>query len=125
MSKNKQKGTAFEVQVADYLSHVLGDDRIERRTLGGANDRGDIAGCSIRGGRVVIECKNCKRAELAQWMDEAEVERGNDDAEFAFVVHKRKGCGAANMGRTYATTDLETLAALMAGRRGLLNEVCA
>lgn len=125
MSKSKQKGTAFEVQVADYLSCVLGDDRIERRTLGGANDRGDIAGCSIRGGRVVIECKNCKRSELAKWMDEAEMERGNDGAEFAFVVHKRKGCGAANMGRTYATTDLETLAALMVGRRDLLCEVSA
>lgn len=122
MSKQKQKGSAFEAQVVEYLRTVLGDDRIERRTTGGVNDRGDISGIRINGQRVVIECKNHRSMELSQWLDEAEVERGNDDAQFAFVVHKRKGRGAKNMGETYATCSLETLAALIAGSRDMLED---
>ena len=120
MSKQKTKGSAFEKLVADFLARALGDDRIERRTVQGANDRGDIAGFRIHGKRAVIECKNCVRLELAKWMDEAETERCNDDADFAFVVFKRKGCGEKSIGRTYVLTDLETLAALSAGSRDLL-----
>lgn len=120
MSKQKQKGSSFEQQVVDYLSTVLDDDRIERRTTSGKNDRGDISGIRIHGERVVIECKNHAKMELSQWLDEAEVERGNDDAGFAFVVHKRKGRGDKRMGETYATCTLETLAALIAGNREVL-----
>ena len=121
MSKERRKGSAFEQQTVDYLARVLEDRRIERRTMGGTNDRGDVSGVFIRGRRAVIECKNCKRMELAQWLDEAEEERGNDDAEFAIVVHKRRGCGEKSFGGNYATMSLETLAAIMAGGRGLLN----
>ena len=120
MSKQKQKGSRFEQQAADYLSRVLGDDRIERRALNGTNDRGDIAGVTIRGKRTVIECKNARRMELAAWIDEAEAERANDDAEFAVVVHKRRGCGEKSFGGNYATMSLETLASIIAGARCLL-----
>jgi len=120
MSKQRKKGTQFEADVVDYMAEKLGDARIERRVMGGVNDRGDIAGVELRCKPVVIECKNHARMELSQWLDEAEVERANDDAEFAFVVHKRRGCGKANMGRNYVTCDLETLCAVIAGGRGLL-----
>ena len=120
MSKSKQKGSAFEKQVADYLVRVLGDSRIERRVTCGAKDRGDIAGVMLRGRRCVIECKNRRDTRLAEWVDEAEAERANDDAEFAFVVHKRRGCGEASMGDTYVTCTLENLAAVIAGARALL-----
>ena len=121
MSKERRKGSAFEQQTVDYLARVLEDRRIERRTMGGTNDRGDVSGVFIRGRRAVIECKNCKRMELAQWLDEAEEERVNDDAEFAIVVHKRRGCGEKSFGGNYATMSLETLAAIIAGARGLLD----
>lgn len=121
MSKERRKGSAFEQQTVDYLARVLEDRRIERRTMGGTNDRGDVSGVFIRGRRAVIECKNCKRMELAQWLDEAEEERANDDAEFAIVVHKRRGCGEKSFGGNYATMSLETLAAIIAGARGLLD----
>ena len=120
MSRQRDKGSKFEQQVVDYMRRVLGDHRIERRVMGGANDRGDVSGVSLRCKPVVIECKNHARMELSQWLEEAEAERGNADAEFAFVVHKRRGCGEANMGRTYVTCDLETLCAVIAGARGLL-----
>ena len=121
MSKEGRKGASFEQLVADYLAAALDDDRIERRVKHGTQDRGDIAGLRIRGKRAVVECKNHQRMELSAWLDEAERERGNDDAEFAIVVHKRKGCGVAKAGRNYVTMELETLAAIIAGGRELIN----
>ena len=121
MSKEGRKGASFEQLVADYLAAALQDDRIERRVKHGTNDRGDIAGLRIRGKRAVVECKNHQRMELAAWLDEAERERGNDDAEFGIVVHKRRGCGKAKFGQNYATMTLETLAAIIAGGKELIN----
>ena len=117
MSKQKAKGTSFEKLVVDYMSEKLDDDRIERRVCFGAKDRGDVAGVYLRGKLVVIECKNHARMELSAWLEEAEVERGNADADFAFVVHKRRGCGEKSMGGTYVTCTLETLCAVIAGSR--------
>ena len=121
MSKEMQKGASFEQDTADYLSHVLGRS-IERRVKHGSNDRGDIAGLYIRGQRAVVECKCCKKMELAQWVDEAEEERANDDADFGIVIHKRKGCGKKKFGNNYVTMKLETLAAIIAGSKDFLNE---
>lgn len=121
MSMQAQKGATFEQDTADYLAAALGDDRIERRVKHGTNDRGDIAGLRIHGKRVVVECKNHKRMELAEWVDEAETERGNDDAEYGIVVHKRRGCGKAKFGGNYVTMTLETFAAIAAGGRDLIN----
>lgn len=121
MSMQAQKGATFEQDTADYLAAALGDDRIERRVKHGTNDRGDIAGLRIHGKRVVVECKNHKRMELAEWVDEAETERGNDDAEYGIVIHKRRGCGKAKFGGNYVTMTLETFAAIAAGGRDLIN----
>lgn len=120
MSREMQKGSEFEQDVSDYLSAVLGDDRIERRAKNGKNDRGDITGLMVRGSRCVVECKNCKRTELADWVEQAEVERGNDDAEYGVVVHKRRGYGRKRLGGSYVTMTLETFAAIVAGGHGNL-----
>ena len=120
MSREMQKGASFEEDTAKWFASVLNDERIERRVKHGSNDRGDISGLYIRGKRAVVECKNCKRMQLSAWVDEAETERGNDDAEFGIVVHKRKGYGKKKFGGNYATMTLETLAAIIAGERRLL-----
>lgn len=120
VSKQRQKGTLFESQVVEYMRNRLQDERIERRACSGINDRGDISGVMLRGKRVVLECKNRREMKLAQWLDEAETERGNDDAEFGFVVHKRKGCGEKSMGETYVTCTLDTLCAIIAGNHSNL-----
>ena len=122
MSRESKKGAEFEQQVADYLAAVLGDRRIERRVKNGRNDRGDISGVFIRKLPAVIECKNHKRMDLPTWLEEVEIERGNDDAEFAIVVHKRKGCGEKKFGENYTTMTLETLAAIIAGAHDCLEE---
>lgn len=89
MSASKQKGTAAETAIVNFL-RTSGFLQAERRTLGGAHDRGDIAG--IPG--VVIEVKNCARQELGGWIAEAELERDNDGASLGVVWHKRRGKGS-------------------------------
>lgn len=113
-----QKGTGFESGVTDYMAAGLGDDRIERRAKTGAKDRGDIAGVRFRGQRVVVECKNCKRMELSEWLKEAEKEAGNDDAGFWAVVHKRKRYG--DYGEQYVTMPLKVYVAMLALDPGVL-----
>ena len=95
MSRSKAKGTHWETQIINYLNNAGFD--AERRALSGALDRGDISG--VRG--VVIEAKNCKGMTLAAWVDEAEVERINDDVPYGVVWHHRKG--KASPGDGYVT----------------------
>lgn len=112
----KQAGTRFESDVVNYLVLKLGDDRIERRAKTGAKDRGDIAGVRTPlGERVVVECKDVARMDLSGWVNEADTERGNDDAAVGVVVHKRRGYGPAAMGGTYVTMTLDDLTALLVG----------
>ena len=117
----KDAGTRFETLVVGYLRSALGDDRIERRRLAGAHDRGDVAGLRIHGRRVVVECKDHGgRVEVAEWLREAEAERGNDDADFGVVVAKRRG--VADPSQQIVMMTLGTLAAIAAGGRDLLEE---
>jgi hypothetical protein len=110
----KAAGTRFESLVAEFLSFRLADDRIERRARSGAKDRGDIGGVrTIRGQRVVIECKDTARDNLPAWIREAEIERGNDDAAIGVVAHKKNGTG--NPADQYVSMTLETFARLLEG----------
>jgi hypothetical protein len=106
----KQAGATFERQVANYLATTLDDDRIDRRVKMWANDRGDIAALrTIRGGRVVVECKNYGgQFKVGPWLDEAEVERGNDDAEIGCVVAKRRGTTKPGEQVVFLTLDAFT-----------------
>ena len=87
----KEAGAWFEGLIAKYLAERLNDDRIERRRLQGANDRGDIASLRVHGQRVVVECKEYGgRYEIGPWLTEAERERINDQALAGVVVAKRR-----------------------------------
>lgn len=110
----KKAGTTFERQVADYLAQHV-DDRIDRRAKTGSKDRGDIAGVRIWGQRLVLECKNTTRLNLADWMNQAETERGNDDALAGLIIHKRHGNNQP--GDQWVTTTLRELTALLNGYR--------
>lgn len=118
----KSAGSRFERAVADYLAHVLDDDRIDRRVKNGSNDRGDITGVRLHGSRVVIECKNESSQRIPAYLREAEVERGNDDALAGIVVTKRRGVGMTpdSMGEQLVCMTLETLAVLIAGDREII-----
>lgn len=100
MSRNRRSaktaGSRFERTVADYLAAALDDDRIDRRVKTGNKDRGDIGGLRIHGQRLVVETKDYGGKYLvSEWLREAEVERGNDDALAAVVIAKRRGVSAA------------------------------
>lgn len=110
MSKQKRKGSLFEVQILNYLT----DNGVMafRNPPSGSNDKGDITVFS-RLGKIVLECKNHRKMELAEWVDEGEREKGNAEAELFAVAHKRKGCGDAKMGRTYVTMPLDEFVELV------------
>ena len=110
----RDAGTRFETAVALALATHI-DDRIERRSKAGANDRGDVAGLRVHSQRVVVECKDTNRLELGVWAAEAETERVNDGALAGVVVHKRRG--KADPLDAYVTTTLRDLIALLAGER--------
>jgi hypothetical protein len=106
----------MESRTVDYLRWALDDDRIERRHLTGAKDRGDIAGVRYRGHRIVIECKNTAKPNVTQHLREAETERGNDDALIGVVVQKRPGVGIDShdgQARQLVMMTLESFALLL------------
>lgn len=108
----KNAGTRMERETAQYLATMLADDRIERRAKTGAKDRGDISGVRTpTGDRVVIECKNTTRHDLAGWAKEAAIEAANDDAYVWAVVHKRHGVG--DPAQQWVTMTLEQFARLL------------
>lgn len=108
----KQAGSRFEREIADHLASKL-DDRIDRRVKTGAKDRGDVGGVRVHGQRVVIECKNTARINLAGWISEAHTQAGNDDALAGVIVHKRHGKG--DPGKQWVTMTLDDLIALLSG----------
>jgi hypothetical protein len=82
---SKQRGTAAESAVVNYLRRFT--PHVERRALSGAYDRGDIAGIPS----VVIEVKAHAKYAFPEWVDEAERERINDNAQIGVVWAKRRG----------------------------------
>jgi len=110
----KQAGARAETDVAKYLRDTQDDDRIERRARNGSKDRGDISGVRTQhGSRVVIEVKDCAKVDLAGWVAEAEIERGNDDAAVGVVWHKRRG--KSDPGDWYVTMTGDTFTRLLGG----------
>lgn len=116
MSRQKQKGTAFESAIVEYLQNQLCDDTIERRALNGTADRGDISGVTFCGYRMVLECKNENRMRLAEYMREAETEAANDNAHYYAVIHKKRGVGISTsqtIGQQYVTMPLHIFASII------------
>jgi hypothetical protein len=115
----KKAGSSFERSTADYLASVV-DDRIDRRVKAGNKDRGDIGGVRIHGQRIVLECKNTAKTSLGPWANEAEIERGNDDALAGVVIHKRHGKGRPE--DQWVTLTLADFAAILTGNRDHINQ---
>ncbi len=120
MSRSKAKGTAFESAVVRWLSSALGAEpgAIHRETLHGSHDEGDVGGIYAHGRKVVVECKSYTgRDRMAQWLNEAEAERGNADALVGVVVSKRRGIGESRMGEQLVSLTLRDFVAIVTGQR--------
>jgi hypothetical protein len=119
----KQAGAKFERVIADALALWV-DDRIDRRVKNGRFDRGDIGGLrtnpvghAVYGiQKLVVEVKDYGgRLEVGPWLNEAEIERGNDDALAGMVIAKRRGHGDP-LDQTVLMT-VRDLVALLTGER--------
>lgn len=97
----KAKGSAFERAVAAYMrDHGL--PYMDRRFgAGQQKDKGDLVGDP----EFVYECKAHKAFAIAQWLKEAEAERGHANALYGVVVAKRP---RAPIGQSVVMMTLET-----------------
>lgn len=111
----KAAGARFERSIADHLAREV-DDRIDRKVKTGAADRGDIGGLRHMGQRIVIECKDYGgRLQVGPWLNEAEIERGNDDAGVGLVIAKRRG--TTHPGDQIVLMTVTDLISLITGQR--------
>lgn len=85
MNRAKARGTAAESRLVNYL-HEQGFTWVERRTLSGANDKGDIAGLP-----VAIEVKDHAKLNVPGWVQEAEDEGRNANALAGVAWYKKRG----------------------------------
>lgn len=106
-SPQKRKGSAFELDIVQYLKEH-GFPYAERAYGGGRpDDRGDING--IVG--WTIEAKNRKEMDLAGWCSEAAGEATNAHSRFWAVIAKRRNRSIAD---AYVVISLAQFAALLA-----------
>lgn len=87
----KKAGTAFETELAGYLTENLGMS-VRRLPKSGAKDLGDLTGVTLRGRDVVIEAKNPGAEStwaVSGWWAETEAETVNAAAEVGILVIRR------------------------------------
>jgi Holliday junction resolvase len=91
MNRSRDKGTAWESSIVNYLQQH-GWPNAERRARRGNHDAGDVAGVA----GVCIEAKAEKRIALAEYVTETETERVNANAALgvAWIKRPRKGSPA-------------------------------
>ena len=107
MSRSKQKGTMAETAVAEYLRQFW--PLVERRTLGGQFDKGDIAGVP----NTVIEVKNQRSYKISEWLKETAIETINAEAALGVLVIKPNGVGVSRVEDWWAVVPLSTIVKLI------------
>lgn len=113
MSRERQKGSRWEVAIRDYLQAE--GIEVHRQPAHGINDKGDLH----VGTDIVIEAKAQARHSLAEWIEEAQVEAHNAGRELGVVWFHRRGKAKPKDG--YVLVDGSTFVYLireagMAGR---------
>lgn len=112
----KDAGQKFERLIADHLRVALDNEFIDIRPKNGRNDRGDVGGVRHYQQSIVIEAKDYGGViHAGPWVEEASVERGNDDGLAGVVVIKRRG--TAKPGEQFALMTVDDFTALLTGER--------
>lgn len=111
-SANKRKGTLFETELENYLNEAGVTAR--RLPRAGTKDIGDVS-ITIKDFVIVIEAKNVKKQDMAEFLRQADIESCNHELKYGMptvpvVVTKtrQKGTGEARV-----TMTLDTLLDLM------------
>jgi len=109
MSKSKQKGTSAETAFvkAECVTEVF--PHVERRSLAGVNDMGDVSGAL----GLVFEIKNHKQYKFPEWVKEAEVERINAKADYGIVIAKPNGIGLNSVDQWWAVIPVGAMMKLL------------
>jgi Holliday junction resolvase len=105
---NKAKGSRFEALIEEFLNSI--GIKARRLPRAGSNDIGDVAVEFGNGHVVVIEAKNTKTTQMAQYLREADVEAVNYDKKYNTVTYpvvvtktRQKGVGDARVTMTMDT----------------------
>ena len=121
MSKAKQKGTSAETAFvnAECVTEVF--PHVERRTLSGSADQGDVAGMI----GICVEIKNHASYKFPEWMRETEVERVNAKADYGILVVKPNGVGLGSVDKWWAVMPVGAMMKLLsdAGYGNVLDTV--
>lgn len=114
-SSAKAAGAKFERVIADFLKAALDNEFIDRKVKTGSKDTGDIGGVRAHGQRIVLELKDYGgKLNATEWLREAEVERGNDDALAGVVIAKKRGVTDPN--DQIVLMDVRNFVALITGQ---------
>jgi hypothetical protein len=117
VNKPRNKGTFAETTVVNYLRDN-GFPHAERRSLKGAKDRGDVAGCP----GLCFEVKYAGvTPKIGAWLGETGVESLNDGADYGILVVKPLGLGERSVASWYAVMTAEYFDKLVRAVRFLEN----
>lgn len=107
---NKRKGDVFERAVTDRCN-AAGVEAVRTRA-GYEADYGDVHLASGPAGpRVILQCKNEARIDLAGYVRATEAQRLAAGAEHAAAVVKRRG--VSDPGQSYVVTTLDAYLRLL------------
>lgn len=121
----KERGTAVEVKVRDYLRAALGQPGIERQPPRGRRDAGDLAGLVAHGFSAIVEVKanrTVTRRELAEFRRQTLAERENAGADVGVLVVWRYSHPAADAIAHVTLRDLARLAVPLRVNEGRTGE---
>lgn len=84
---SRQKGTAYEVRVRDYLNDSgVFSSKVQRAPLWGSADQGDL----LNTGSFTFELKAVKQIDLAKFVNEAQAESAAAGTRWGVAVVKRR-----------------------------------
>ena len=111
---SKQKGTAFETLIKEYLCSK-GFRAAHRTALSGGYDTGDINGIAHTETEreVSVQCKNQKKFNLSGWLDDTVEQAERLGEAVPLLVVKRPGKGVKATGDNYAVMRLCDLVCLL------------
>lgn len=84
-SANKARGSRWEADLENYINEC--GIKARRLPRAGAKDIGDVAIEMINNHVIVIEAKNTKTHDMAQYLREAEVEAGHYDEKYNTLAY--------------------------------------